>query len=464
MALQTDYLVIGAGMSGLAFADELLNHTKAHITIVDKRAAPGGHWNDSYPFVKLHQPSVFYGVGSTELTPYRIDSSGPNAGFLSLAEGPEITAYCHNIMRERLLPSGQVTYLPLTSYEPDSTLRGLLSGARQTVTVNKKIVNAAYYTNNIPLTHKRNFTVEDGQVCVPPNYLPRHAADFSHFTILGAGKTAIDACIWLLTNNAPPESITWVIPRDSWFINRAKIQPGIEFFDEVFSNAADQRDDLANATSLDDLALRFEASGSWLRLDRNIKPAMFHAATISEGELAQLRRILDLIRIGRLRSITANTLEFEKGERKAVPGTLYIDCTASALPDVPLLPVFNGNRITIQVLRFPMIPFSAALIAFLEVMFSDDNDKSKLASPVPFPYNLEDYLQTLKTDMENRVQHGRDPLVRDWIARSRLDGYTAIAQSIDAADEKKQNILNRARQSGKPAYLNLQRLIASTAQ
>ena len=63
----TDYLVVGAGAMGMAFTDVLLSETDATITIVDSKANPGGHWNDAYPFVRLHQPSSFYGVNSTPL-------------------------------------------------------------------------------------------------------------------------------------------------------------------------------------------------------------------------------------------------------------------------------------------------------------------------------------------------------------------------------------------------------------
>ena len=66
-SLETDYLIVGAGASGLAFADEMLLHSNAHLTLVDRRAVPGGHWNDAYSFVRLHQPSVMYGVGSRDL-------------------------------------------------------------------------------------------------------------------------------------------------------------------------------------------------------------------------------------------------------------------------------------------------------------------------------------------------------------------------------------------------------------
>ena len=58
----SDYLVVGAGAMGMAFTDVLIAETDATVTIVDRHARPGGHWNDSYPFVRLHQPSSFYGV------------------------------------------------------------------------------------------------------------------------------------------------------------------------------------------------------------------------------------------------------------------------------------------------------------------------------------------------------------------------------------------------------------------
>ena len=65
--LSTDYLIIGSGALGMAFADQLLTETDADMVIVDRRHMPGGHWNDAYPFVRLHQPSAFSRV-STRVT------------------------------------------------------------------------------------------------------------------------------------------------------------------------------------------------------------------------------------------------------------------------------------------------------------------------------------------------------------------------------------------------------------
>ena len=69
----------------MAFCDELIAGTNASIIIVDKHHQPGGHWNDAYPFVRLHQPSAFYGVNSKKLGNNTIDATGLNKGLYELA-------------------------------------------------------------------------------------------------------------------------------------------------------------------------------------------------------------------------------------------------------------------------------------------------------------------------------------------------------------------------------------------
>ena len=65
--LSADYLVIGSGAMGMAFTDVLMTESEATVVMVDQHHRPGGHWNDAYPFVRLHQPSAFYGVNSRKL-------------------------------------------------------------------------------------------------------------------------------------------------------------------------------------------------------------------------------------------------------------------------------------------------------------------------------------------------------------------------------------------------------------
>jgi cation diffusion facilitator CzcD-associated flavoprotein CzcO len=97
-SLETDYLVVGSGAAGMAFTDALLTHSEVTVTVVDRRPAPGGHWVDAYPHVRLHQPSAFYGVDSMPLGQDTRDTVGTNAGFYELAGADEIRAYYQHVM------------------------------------------------------------------------------------------------------------------------------------------------------------------------------------------------------------------------------------------------------------------------------------------------------------------------------------------------------------------------------
>ena len=90
---------------------------------------------------------------------------------------------------------------------------------------------------------------------------------------------------------------------------------------------------------------------------------MYRCATVSLAELAQLRRIQDVVRLGRLRRIEESSMVLGAGTIDASPGTLYIDCSADGLERRPALPVFDGHRMTLQSVRTCQQVFSAALIA-----------------------------------------------------------------------------------------------------
>ena len=114
--IETDYLVIGAGATAMAFVDTLLKETNARIIMVDRHDRPGGHWNDAYPFVRLHQPSAFYGVNSRELGSATKDKAELNEGLYELASGAEVVSYFDQVMNQQFLPTGRVRYFPTVSY------------------------------------------------------------------------------------------------------------------------------------------------------------------------------------------------------------------------------------------------------------------------------------------------------------------------------------------------------------
>lgn len=112
--IDTDYLIVGAGAAGMAVADALIEACDADVVIVDRRHRPGGHWNDAYPFVRLHQPSAYYGVNSRILGSDSIDSIGPNAGWYERATAAEICDYYQRVLDEHLLASGRVRFFGMS--------------------------------------------------------------------------------------------------------------------------------------------------------------------------------------------------------------------------------------------------------------------------------------------------------------------------------------------------------------
>lgn len=399
--MQTDYFVKGCGASAMAFVDVMLKETDATFTIVDKRAAPGGHWNDAYPFVRLHQPSASYGVPSRPLGHLRKDSAGFNKGLYELASGIEVADYFHQVMRDVFLPTGRVSYYPLSEMigkEQGGTAEFvlLLSGERHRVEIQKKFVDATLLNTSIPLTHTRNFEVASGVICIPPNDLTRLAPNHTHFTVLGAGKTAIDSVLWLLANGAKSEGISWVLPRDPWLVNRAHLQPGEEFFEAGIEALAVQYEIAAKAKSIRELCEQFEAHGIWLRLDRAVWPEMMHAATVSLAEIEALRAVGRFIRKQRVRRLEAGRIVLDGDVVASHPDELYVDCTARALPANvnARQPVFSSGAVRLQMLRQFQPTFSAALIGYLEATIHDETEKQNFARVAPMTDTVDDWVSS----------------------------------------------------------------------
>jgi len=470
-ALETDYLIVGGGATGLAFADTLLAESDAHLTIVDRHGKPGGHWNDAYPFVTLHQPSAFYGVGSTELGTGRTDTTGLNQGLYELASGAEVSGYYDRVMSSHLLPSGRVSWYPMCDYARgpggEHRFRSLLSGATTTVEVRRKVVDATYSSPSVPSTHTPRFSVAPGVDLVPPNALPGLWASTGtaplprRFVVLGGGKTAMDTCVWLVQSGADPDAITWVVPRDSWLINRVTTQPGEEFFDQSIGGQADQMEAFATATGTDDLFLRLEACGAVTRLDRERTPTMFHLATVAPGEVEVLRQVRGVVRLGRVRELHTDQMVLDHGDVAVEADTLFVDCTASAVERRAAQPVFQGDTIVLQMLRLPQPAFSAALIAYVESRYNDEEHKNLLCGAVPFPHTLEEYPASMMATMWNQFHWGQDETLRRWIRGNRLDGFGRLMAGADRADAHKQAILTRYKQQAMAAMANLPALVAS---
>lgn len=147
--IEADYLVIGAGATGMAFVDTLVGETSASVVVVGRNHQPGGHWNTAYPFVRLHQPSAYYGVNSRPLGSDMIDSTGLNEGFYELAGGAEVCAYFDAVMQRHLLPTGRVSYFPMSEYLGDGRIR-TLGGDDIHVTARRRVVDTTFVGVTVP--------------------------------------------------------------------------------------------------------------------------------------------------------------------------------------------------------------------------------------------------------------------------------------------------------------------------
>jgi hypothetical protein len=431
-ALEADYLVVGGGATGLAFTDALIDESDARVVVVEHRHAPGGHWNDAYPFVRLHQPSAFYGVNSLPLGRDRIDDAGINAGFYERASAAEICDYFQRVLYDRLLPSGQVEFLSLTDCDlgPDEGHRAVcrLTGATTEITVRRKVVDARYLESSIPATHTPGFEVDDGVALVPVNDVVRSDHPPGGFVVIGAGKTGMDACNWLLDNGVDPDDITWVKPRDAWIIDRRLLQP-LDKVGEFIIGWAAATEAAASATSITDLFGRLEETGQLQRIDASVDPTMFRMAILAQPELQSLRTIEHVVRAGHVRRIGTQSIALEGAEIPTRAGCLHVDCTAEGLPRPPARPIFEPRCVTLQPVREGSPTFNAALVGYLEATLGDrPDDQNELMPTNPYPSAATDWVRVRHVGMVAQRRWDATPDVAEWIERSRLNVAAGLVE------------------------------------
>jgi hypothetical protein len=454
--LEADYLVVGAGAAGMSFADTLITETDARVVMVDRRSAPGGHWNDAYGFVRLHQPSLYYGVGSLQLGTGALETAGPEAGMHGRASGAEIRAYYERVMNERLLASGRVRYFPQHDYVGGHRFVSRLSGQTFDVDLRKRVVDATYLSPAIPAGTPPPFEIGDGARVVAVNRLADLTETPERFVIIGAGKTAMDACVWLLEGGVDPDRICWVKPREAWLRDRRATQPG-ELVASIVEGIALQMEAAARATSLDDLFDRLEASGQLIRVDPSVRPTMYRSAIVADWELDRLRRIQDVVRLGRVRRIERDRVVLDQGVIPAGPGHLYVHCAGDGLRRPPPLPIFAGDRITLQPVRTGLVPFNAALVAFVEAHRDDDAEKNRLCPPNPYPDGALDWIRTLLIQMAADRAWSQEPDIADWLARSRLNPTQAMRARSD--EPRMQEATRRFAENVRPGLARLTGLL-----
>jgi hypothetical protein len=433
-AIETDYLIVGAGASGMAFADSLLSaRDDVDVVLVDRRHRPGGHWLDAYPFVRLHQPSASYGVASRPLGGDRIDTSGPNAGFYERATAAEITDHFGRALDD-LVASGRVRFLPMADHlgadGDEHHVRSLLTGADTTVRVRRRFVDATYVESSIPSRHTPPFEVDDDVRLLPPNDLVRMGDAASGFTVVGAGKTAMDTCVWLLDAGVAPDDIRWIRPADSWLFDRAGMQP-LELVGAYMQLQASWVRAAATAEDGADFGRRLEADGVLVRVDPSTEPTVFRGAITSTYEVDALRRVEQVVRLGKVRRIGRDRIVLDHGEIPTDRHHVHVDCTAAGVPPTATRPIFDGRRVTLQYVTLGIVPWSAATIGAVEARRDDDVERNRLCPPLSFSGRAADLLTMAHAGMAGMLARGAEPDLAAWAEACRLNPARGAADRLD---------------------------------
>ncbi len=436
--LEADYLVVGAGAAGMAFTDALIDHADVSVVMVDRRHGVGGHWLDAYPFVRLHQASAFYGVTSMLLGDGRIQQEGPEAGLHERATAPEVCAYYARVLRERMLGSGKVSFYPNCDYLGEGHFVSRLSGKRYEVRGRRRVVDARYLSPQIPAVTPAPFGIADGAHVVAVNDLVRLGGAPSQYVIVGSGKTATDACIWLLDNGVDPGAICWVRPREPWMLNRAVVQPDPAVF---IGMAADTVEAAAEAASPDDLFCRLEEAGVMLRIDRSVTPTMAKTPTLAQWELDRLRTIDHVVRLGHIHHVEPTRLVFGEGEAATAKDAVIVHCAASGLQYRPLVPIWADEAITLQLIRTGFPCFGAALAGYVEAIVERDDEKNRLCPPSPYSNTPADWARMQVLGNKASMSFASHPDINAWADRvslnpARIPPDTARSVELTAAVER----------------------------
>jgi len=300
------------------------------------------------------------------------------------------------------------------------------------VSVRKRVVDATYMASRVPATEPPPFEVAEGARCVPVGALTRVTEPAAGYVIIGGGKTAMDAGCWLLDQGTPPDAITWIRPRESWILNRAFFQPG-EGVVPTFEGVVLELEAVAECDSIEEVYERLEERQVVFRIDRSVQPSMLKGATASLGELEQLRRIDNVVRLGHVERIGRDEITLEQGSIPTSADHLHIHCASAGLSDNPPKVIFADDVITLQAITRISLPLSTALIGFVEASRRTTAEKNRLCVPNPWPHTPFDWARHLLTGMRTEAEWQRAPDVLAWVEASRLNLVKGLDQDPDHA-------------------------------
>ncbi|HEY4377268.1 MAG TPA: hypothetical protein VGM93_08915 [Acidimicrobiales bacterium] len=366
------------------------------------------------------------------------------------------------MLEDELVGSGRVRFFPMCDYVGDGAgahaFESRLTGATTDVRVRRRVVDTTHLECSVPATHRPSFTCDEDAVVVPVGALASVGEAPSGFTILGSGKTAMDACTWLLDNGVDPDRIRWIRPREPWMVDRSSVQPH-DLLGSTIEGFAVTVEVLAQGESVAEVLAGLEACGQLMRLDQQVEPTMFRGAIVSRNECDGLRQIERVERRGRVTHIGGDRIAMTGGEVPTTRGELHVDCTARGLGDAAVRPIFEESRITLQSLTGGFTTYSAALIGFVEARRDDDVEKNRLCPPTAPPTVPIDFISFYRSTLNTAALHGGEPDLAAFQDEARLSLINGLSARL--AEPQILGAVERWMTSADDALGNTNRLLAS---
>jgi len=339
----------------LAFTEALLDaNTTATVVIVDRHEKPGGIAHRWPKFAEFRIKDALRDLRDAQAR------------------------------MEKLIGTGRVRCFMGCNANMDGSMIAMVEDTTSwRVSVSQKVVDASFSRAVLPWERRAPFKIELGVNLLRPTDLPSATSRHPEYIVIGAGRTGVDAVLWLLAQGVPSEAVRWVMPRDPWLTIE-----GVHHMTEMTHVIAGMDDPAATA---EDLFLAIEHVGSYRRLDAAVVPSMMHYTEVSPQDFLRLRRIKQIIRLGRVLEVTSSELRLERGCVPVSARALLVNCTNDCIQQAPPpVPIFEPRRITLQLVA-ECTPLSsnfawcAGTIGVFEGLHPNKDDlKNQLLTPIRF--------------------------------------------------------------------------------
>ena len=431
-----DYLIIGAGVTGLTFADMLLRETPAQIAIVDRYGRAGGAWNDAYAYAQLeHAPNQF-GIPSFPISTFLSKQTNQSSGHPIFRN--TILAYFETLMKDHILATGRVKYFPATEHLGHGRIRARETDGVKSLKIDRKIVDATRNGRWSRYKHVPCLSFEKNVDVISPHALHSHIQStgkpYKRYCIIGAGGAGADTAYYLLSLGVSADKIVWVKPREAWFVDPSLTGPPAE---RHLVRQVEQ------ATTREELFAILEASRYLSRTSKNIAPTMHHASVKPASAVEALAAIEHVVRKGHVKSISPIGLALEGGTEAMPPRTLYIDCSAGPSLRRARPMIFSEDHIIVQPCSIADPGFSASIIAAIELSRESTAAKNALCVPLARPDTPFDFLSGLQLSLANLYNWRTHPTVNQWLTQHHPTSRLTPTSALLSANHQLQRLLER---------------------